>query len=184
MTQLKVIVLLGFYGGLRLKEVSTLQLNDIYFYGNDLHLDINSKGIKTTGFKLKTTSAKRRIDVVIENPEHLKIMTEFLEMRSKLNKRSNFLFLELSEYNGFLNKWIKESSFEYINEIIQTVTKRYCTYHSLRHSFATYQCQHFFPKGSSYPYELLEFSDKIGHQTPDTTVQSYVHGGVLFLAEN
>lgn len=184
MTQLKVIVLLGFYGGLRLKEVSTLQLNDIYFYGNDLHLDINSKGIKTTGFKLKTTSSKRRIDVVIENPLHIKSMTEFLEMRSKLNKKSNFLFLELSEYNGFLNKWIKESSFEYINEIIQTVTKRYCTYHSLRHSFATYQCQHFFPKGSSYPYELLEFSDKIGHQTPDTTVQSYVHGGVLFLAEN
>jgi integrase len=177
-------VLLGFYCGVRLKEVSTLLLKDIYLYGNSLHLDINSKGIKKTGFKLKTISSKRRIDVAIENPQHLKIITEFLEMRSKLDKKSNFLFLELSEYNGFLNKSINVSSFEYINEIIQSVTKRYCTYHSLRHSFATYQCQRFFPKGSSYPYELLELSDKIGHRTPDTTVQSYVHGWVLFLAVN
>lgn len=184
LNQLKVIVLLGFYCGVRLKEVSTLLLQDIYLYGNSLHLDINSKGIKKTGFKLKTISSKRRIDVAIENPQHLKIITEFLEMRSKLDKKSNFLFLELSEYNGFLNKSINVSSFEYINEIIQSVTKRYCTYHSLRHSFATYQCQRFFPKGSSYPYELLELSDKIGHRTPDTTVQSYVHGWVLFLAVN
>lgn len=184
LSQLKVIALLGFYCGVRLKEVSTLLLKDIYLYGNSLHLDINSKGIKKTGFKLKTISSKRRIDVAIENPQHLKIITEFLEMRSKLDKKSNFLFLELSEYNGFLNKSINVSSFEYINEIIQSVTKRYCTYHSLRHSFATYQCQRFFPKGSSYPYELLELSDKIGHRTPDTTVQSYVHGWVLFLAVN
>lgn len=183
MTQLKVIVLLGFYCGLRLREVSSMLLKDIYLYGDELHLDINSKGIKKTGFKLKTSSSKRRIDVVIKNPQHLKIMTEFLEMRSNLDKKSNFLFLELSEYNGFLNKSINVSSFEYINEIIQSVTKRYCTYHSLRHSFATYQCQRFFPNGSSYPYELLELSDKIGHRTPDTTVQSYVHGGVLFLEE-
>jgi len=181
LNQLKVIVLLGFYCGVRLKEVSTLLLQDIYLYGNGLHLDINSKGIKKTGFKLKTISSKRRIDVIIENPQHLKVINEFLVMRSKLDKKSNFLFLELSDYNGFLNKSINVSSFEYINEIIQLVTKRYCTYHSLRHSFATYQCQLFFPNGSSYPYELLELSDKIGHRTPDTTVQSYVHGGVLFL---
>lgn len=181
LNQLKVIVLLGFYCGVRLKEVSTLLLKDIYLYGNSLHLDINSKGIKRTGFKLKTISSKRRIDVVIENQQHLKIIAEFLEMRTHLDKKSNFLFVELSEYNGFLNKSINVSSFEYINEIIQSVTKRYCTYHSLRHSFATYQCQRFFPNGSSYPYELLELSDKIGHRTPDTTVQSYVHGGVLFL---
>lgn len=182
--QLKVIVLLGFYCGLRLKEVSSLLLPDLYIYGNKIHIDINSKGIKKTGFKLKTTNSKRRIDVTIENLEHLKVISEFLEMRSKLNKNSKFIFLELSKYNGFLNKSINIENFDYINEIIEYTTKRYCTFHSLRHSFATYQCQHFIPNGSSYPYELLELSNKMGHQTPDTTIQSYIHAGILFLTNN
>lgn len=184
LTQLKVIVLLGFYCGLRLKEVSALLLKDIYLYGDNLHVDINSKGIKKIGFKLKTVSSKRRIDVVVDNPQHLKVITEFLNKREMLNKKSQFLFLELSQQNGFISKPINASSFEYINEIIQSVTKRYCSYHSLRHSFATYQCHSFFQEGSSYPYAMLELSSKMGHRTPDTTVNSYIHNGFLFLNAN
>lgn len=179
--QLKVIVLLGFYCGLRLREVSSLLLDHIYVYENELHVDVDSKGIKKIGFKLKTTSSKRRIDVLVENQQHIKIIIEFLEIRSKLNKASKFLFLELSKYNGFLNKPINIEGFNYINKIIKFTTKRYCSYHSLRHSFATYQCQKSFLNGSSYPYEFLELSNKMGHRTPDTTIQSYIHAGVLFL---
>lgn len=179
--QLKVLVLLGFYCGLRLKEARSILFRDIFLYGNCLYVDINTKGIKKTGFKFKSYSAKRRVDAIIEDQRHLVLIEEWMRCRPELANKSQHAFLKLSEFNGFLNKVIDEQAFDYINTIIKSVTKRYCSYHSLRHSFVTYQCQNYFLSGCPYPYFFLELSEKVGHRTPDVTVNSYVHGSVLFL---
>ncbi|MDD4855407.1 MAG: hypothetical protein PHQ22_10135 [Sulfuricurvum sp.] len=179
--QLKVLVLLGFYLGLRLKEARSILLRDIYIYGNHLYADINTKGIKKIGFKFKSYSAKRRVDAIIEDQGHLEMIEIWMKSRADMTNKSQHAFLELSAFNGFLNKAINEQVFDYINSSIKSVTKRYCTYHSLRHSFVTYQCHDHFQSGSPYPYFFLELSDKVGHRTPDVTVNSYLHGGVLFL---
>lgn len=179
--QMQVLVLLGFYCGVRLNEARTLQLRDIYFYGNELHLDINSKGIKKAGLRLKTVNAKRRIDVVIEKKEHMEKIKKWMSVRDKLEKRSKFAFLELSKHNGFVNSVLEEDVFQHINSVIKLITKRYCSYHSLRHSFVTYQCRQYFLSGDTYPYSFMELSQMAGHQTPDITIQSYLHGNILFI---
>lgn len=179
--QLKVLVLLGFYCGLRFNELRTLSIDSIYKYGNTLYVDINSKSIKKAGLKLKTINAKRRVESKISVASHEKIIQEWLTKRESIEKTSIFAFLEISKNNGFTNRVIKGTTFIYLNQVIKEVTQRYCTFHSLRHSFVTYRCKDFFPNGNNYPYSLLELSQVTGHQTPDTTLSSYMHGGLLFV---
>jgi len=176
--QLQALVLLGFYTGLRLNEARTLQFDSIYIYDDAIFVDIDSKGLKIGGKRLKTLNAKRRVKKVIKNKNHLEFLKNWLKNREEIKSSKN-LFLEKSKYSTIKKKMIDENYFMLINRVIKDTTKRYATFHSLRHSYVTYSIRDILV--SDYPYELLELSVTTGHETPDTTLKSYCHADLLFL---
>jgi len=179
--QRKVLVLLGFYFGLRKSEMRSRLLEDFYYYGDDFYIDVNRKGLKKINRKLKTVQSKRRVHATITDKKHRHIIDEWLHLRKKMSRSYAFLFLAKGATNNILKSAIDEKVFDTLTEVIKEITERYCTYHSLRHSFATYRVKEMLDKGVKTPYALLELSIQMGHQTPDTTLSAYVHAEVLEL---
>jgi integrase len=179
--QRKVLVLFGFYFGLRRTEIRSRLKEDFYHYGNDFYIDINIKGLKKIKRKLKTSQSKRRVYAVITDANHRKIIDEWMLLREQMGEDKVFLFLAKGASNNVLQSAIDENVFDEITQVIKEVTGRYCTYHSLRHSFATYRLKEILDKGVKTPYAFLELAIQMGHQTPDTTLSAYVHGELLAL---
>ena len=88
-------------------------LKDIYLFDNKLCIDVNKKGLTLLKMKLKTKSAKRRVEVFIEDDLHLSLIINFLNKRENLKKNSKFLFLDSSE-NSIYTKCINE---EYVDVV-------------------------------------------------------------------
>jgi len=179
--QRKILVLFGFYFGLRKSEIRSRLMEDFYYYGDNFYMDINSKGLNKIKRKLKTAQSKRRVHANITDAEHRKIIDEWIILRERMDKRYNYLFLAKGSGNKMLQSAIEERVFDEITQAIKEVTQRYCTYHSLRHSFATYRVKEMLEKGIKTPYALLELAIEMGHQTPDTTLSAYVHYEVMML---
>ncbi|MGB5791632.1 hypothetical protein [Poseidonibacter sp.] len=100
-----------------------------------------------------------------------------------MNIKSKYLFVEKSKNEKFSQKIIDESSIDFITKSIKEVTNRYCSFHSLRHSFVSYNINNFLFEGSDNPYELLDLSIKVGHITPETTLSSYTHSNLLYILQ-
>lgn len=179
--QRKVLVIFGFYFGLRKTEMKSRLREDFYHYGDDFYIDVNSKGLRKIKRKLKTTQSKRRVHAVITDIAHRKIIDEWIHLRNQLEEDKEFLFLAKGASNNILQSAIDENVFDEITQVIKGKTGRYCTYHSLRHSFATYRIKDIIDKGVKTPYALLELAIQMGHQTPDTTLGAYVHGDIVEL---
>ena len=177
--QRKVLVLFGFYFGLRKTEMRSRLLEDFYQYGDDFYIDINSKGLRKIKRKLKTAQSKRRVHALITDLNHRKIIDDWMLLRNEMEDDKVFLFLAKGASNNVLKTAIDETVFDEIIQVIKEITGRYCTYHSLRHSFATYRLKDILDKGVKTPYALLELAIQMGHQTPDTTLSAYVHGEIL-----
>ncbi len=179
--QRKVLVLFCFYFGLRKSEMRSRLLEDFYHYGDDFYMDVNREGLKKINRKLKTKQSKRRVHATITDKKHRQIIDEWLRLRGKTGSAYAFLFLAKGSTNNILQSAIEENVFDSLTEDIKEITGRYCTYHSLRHSFATYKVKEMLDKGVKTPYALLELAIQMGHQTPDTTLSAYVHAEVLEL---
>jgi len=181
--QKKAIVLLAFYSGLRKNELRTRLLKDIYFDNNKIYIDVNSKGLKKVGLKLKNKNAKRRVELNVYNQEHLKTLQTWYDLRvSQSDTPSAFLFLKNQEKKIYFRKPIDESFFEELNAIIKQVTQRYATFHSFRHSFATYRLKNILiNEKNDKAYKVLELSIQLGHQSPQITFNKYVHYGIIEL---
>ena len=173
--QKKAMVLLAFYSGLRKTELRTRRLQDVYFTKEKIYIDVNRDGMKNLGLNLKTDSSLRRVEVYIDNEEHEEIINEWWRLRNKLNKKTSYLFLETKEKKIY-SKVIAEDIFDEFNKIIKKITKRYATFHSLRHSFATYRLKEILKKSNKdRAYDFLELSIQLGHQTPNMTANKYIH---------
>jgi len=173
--QKKAMILLAFYSGLRKTELRTRRLQDIYFTAEKIYIDVNRDGMKNLGLNLKTDSSLRRVEMYIDNEEHKEIINEWWKLRNNLNKKTSYLFLE-NKGKKIYSKVIAEDIFIEYNKIIKKVTNRYATFHSLRHSFATYRLEEILKKSpKNRAYSFLELSIQLGHQTPNMTVNKYVH---------
>jgi len=138
--QKKAIILLAFYSGLRKNELRTRLLKDIYFDNNKIYIDVNSQGLKKVGLKLKNKNAKRRVELLVHNQEHFKILKTWYELRIKqFDAHDTFLFLKNQGKKIYRKKIVDDMFFEELSPIIKNVTNRYATFHSFRHSFATYR---------------------------------------------
>ncbi len=176
--QRQVIVIFGFYGGLRKNELRTREIADLYIFEKDIYIDVNNNGLRKQKLKLKSITSKRRIKLSLDE-ESLSIVNEWYAIRTeKLKNNSNYLFLSKSNKGTYLNSVIKEKEFDKISVIIKKVTNRYCTFHSLRHSFATYKMQKII-KGTPQPYSLIDLSVELGHVTPEITLASYCHSDLI-----
>lgn len=177
--QNKAILLLAFYSGLRKNELRSRQLKDLYFIDNDIYLDVNADGMKNLSLSLKTSNAKRRVQLMIDNMEHLAIVKEWMDLRLKLKQKSKYLFLKI-ENKKIFSKVVEEKIFDSITAVIKQVTQRYTTFHSLRHSFATYRLKNILRKvNNNKAYDLLELSIEMGHQSPQMTANKYLHYNLL-----
>ena len=180
LNQQKALILIAFYTGLRKNEIRTRLLRDVYFYDNTISIDVNKDGLKKLGLSLKTKNSLRRVEATIKNEKHLKILKEWWQYRQKL-KIDNFLFLKVKD-NKIYKKVIDESIFDFFNKIIRQITKRYATFHSLRHSFATYKTKLILENKKNYnAYDFIELCFEMGHQTPDVTINRYVHFSLIEL---
>lgn len=178
--QKKATLLLAFYSGLRKNELRTRLLDDVTLFDNKLVIDVNYKGLAKINLKLKTRSAKRRVEVFINNTIHYKIISDFINLRNKINKQSKNLFLEVSN-NKIYSKIASEDIIVELTQHIKNIISRYCTFHSLRHSFATYQLKELLKNKLDYPYAIIQLSMMMGHETPEITISNYIHFDFLRL---
>ena len=182
MLQMQSLVLIAFYTGLRKSELRSRLCKDIYVYGNKIYVDVNNNGMKRLNLKLKTSNAKRRVCTVISNDKHLKIITDFLSARMQVKNKSPYLFLEVKDDYTIKSKPILESSIDTITDILQGFTGRYVTFHSFRHSYATYEVEKILNDSSKVdPYKLIDLSVRMGHESPEITLKVYTHASVLDL---
>ncbi len=180
----KAILLMARYTGLRKSELRSRLMKDVYIYGNELCIDINSKGLRKLDLRLKTGSAKRRVCSKITNEDHLQIIIEYMGTREKVRNKNPFLFLHVDEKNNIKSKVVKEDVFNQIGKIIQEVTNRYTSFHSLRHTYATYAVRDILQCNKIDPYKMIDLSVKMGHTSPEITLKKYTHRSVVEKALN
>ena len=108
----KAVILFARYTGMRKNELRGRYLKDVWINGNTLCIDVNPKGMKGLGMKLKTKTARRRICVEIENQEHMDIINEYMDARNVLNNKNKYLFLDVSRSYDIPSKPMKEDVFD------------------------------------------------------------------------
>lgn len=177
--QMQALLLLGFYTGLRKTELRSRLLSDFYIYGNKLCIDVNKDGLKKIDKSLKTKNAKRRVCFSILDENHFSIIKKFLETRKNIKNKSPFLFLEISDDNIIRSKVIDDAVFDEITQILQGFTSRYVSFHSLRHSYASYEVKKIIDDVHSDPMKLLDLAVRMGHEAPDITLKVYAHRSLL-----
>jgi len=181
--QRKILILLAFYTGMRKKEILSRLWKDFMIFGNEIIVDVNNEGMKSLGWNLKTRNAKRKISVNIPIPHHLEMINKWYDLRSSASK-NGYLFVT-QKSNGYpkVKEPLSESIIEIFNTIIAEKTGRYCTFHSLRHSFTTYAFLEILRSKQNSPYAIIELAVKLGHETPETTINTYVHYDVVQLLQ-
>jgi len=175
----KASVLMARYTGLRKSELRSRLMKDIYIYGNELCIDVNSEGLRKLDLRLKTGSAKRRVCTKITNVNHLQIIIDYMRTREKVRNKNPFLFLHVDDHNKIKSKVVKEDVFNQIGKIIQEVTGRYTSFHSLRHTFATYAVRDILLCNKVNPYKMIDLAVKMGHTSPKITLKKYTHRSVI-----
>ena len=184
--QKQALILLAFYTGTRKNELRSRLLSDLFYdeVKSNFFLDINIDGMKKLKLRLKTSSAKRRISFEIKNRSHLKIIMSFLKYRKRIKNKSPYLFLHIKkESNQIKSKVVKESLFDELTKIIQNTTKRYTSFHSLRHSYASYESLKILNNPDRNIYSFIDLSTKMGHESPEITFKVYVHASLILLNE-
>lgn len=177
--QMQSLLLLGFYTGLRKTELRSRLLSDFYIYDNKLCIDVNKDGLKKINNNLKTKNSKRRVCFNIADEKHFSIVKNLLEARKKIKNKSPFLFLDISDDNVIRSKVIDDKVFDEITQILQSFTSRYVSFHSLRHSYASYEVKKIIDSTNSNPQQLLDLAVRMGHEAPDITLKVYVHRSIL-----
>lgn len=180
--QKKILVLLGFYTGMRISELKSRLFQDIYMYEGIFYVDVNIKGLRKLNLKLKRKSAKRRIKAIIKNKKHLTLIQQWYKILEKTKKKGDFIFTSTNSNLTMSKSSIDDFEIVSITNIIKEITGRYCTFHSLRHSFATYKLDEILKHSKTNPYALIELSMMMGHETPKITLNSYVHYDLIVLS--
>ncbi len=179
--QKQTLVLLAYYFGLRKSELRGRLKSDLSSGKGKLCINVNKEGMKKCKLELKTSSAQRHVCSQISNKKHLKILKEFWKLRLKIKNKSPFLFLKINKNYEIKSKPIGETVFDQISYIIQDITKRYTSFHSLRHSYVSYQCLQILQDKDSDIYDIINLSTKTGHRTPEPTMKVYTHASIILL---
>ncbi len=184
--QFQAYIIFGFYTGLRLNELRTRTHADIieeplYIYDsritkNVFSVNVNKKGLK--GIKkinsFKSSNATRRVCFEVGNEMHAEIFKDFIQ--KSMSYGSRYLFKDFEYKNSKVSKKVIElPKLSFLNQLIQQVTHRYTSLHSLRHSYATYWFLDSINRDENFNDIIMNFSIEIGHVTPQVTFQNYIH---------
>ncbi len=172
---LKMMILYGFYFGLRKTElISRLNSDTILLKNNVVMVDVNRDGLKRIGQKLKTVNAKRRIKSIISDEHHMELFEKWFEFIS-LKKENEFIFNSHNKKELQKVHCANDSMINYISNILKKITRRNCSFHSLRHSYATYEYKRLMKMDFDDTYKMLKLAIRLGHSTSEITFKSYVH---------
>lgn len=180
--QQQMMILIGFYTGMRKNELRSRLLKDFHFdeKANIFNIYVNNDGLKKMNLKLKTNTSKRKISFQIDQ-EYLQYFHTWFTSRQQIKNNNKYLFIAKDLYAYSAKKAIGENSINILNAIIKIVTNRNCTFHSLRHSYITYQLYDQLNTLCINPYTILELSLKTGHVTPEITFSTYCHYQIIKL---
>ncbi len=178
--QPQALLLIAFYSGLRRQELRTRLMNDIFVIGDEIVIDVNTDGMDKLGLDLKTRNSRRKV-VLHPSKDHMKIIKEWHDIRSK-NSQKGYAFCDISSTNQLkIHMPIDDKLIDYLSDLIGKITNRYTTFHSLRHSFATYRFIKIMKEKKEFPYALIDLSIEMGHETPQTTLETYIHYDLIKL---
>ena len=93
-----------------------------------------------------------------------------------MKTKKKFFFLHTYEKKPEV---AKEAVFDNLTKIIQKVTGRYTSFHSLRHTFATYAVRDILLCNKVNPYKMIDLAVKMGHTSPEITLKKYTHRSVI-----
>ncbi len=92
----------------------------------------------------------------------------------------DWIIFGLLDLEPIKSKVIKESIFDELTTIIQETTKRYTTFHSLRHGYASYETLRILNDTDVNIYSFIDLST-MGHESPEITLKVYVHAALILL---
>jgi integrase len=169
-----------YYSGLRFQELRTRLINDIYIYDDIIYIDVNTKGMKKVNqienatFDLKTPTARRRVEIKINDIKYLELVKLYLSALEE--SKVKFLFPKILNLNDVSEEIPQsESYFNSINNDIKIVTNRYATLHSFRHSFITISLAKILSNPEKQKNLVYNLIVEIGHGDPSTTLKYYAH---------
>ena len=195
----KAYILLLFYTGMRKSELLTRKHADIINERYDIYsgklvdngycINVNINKLKKekilSGFK--SLNARRKINFYIDNQEHAKIINKFLKNSYRYGKKYLFKYRNFDIKQNKQNIDIKTvqtsiltyDKISYLNKVIYDVTQRYCTLHSLRHSYFTYKFFSILKEDNLSNEALLNLAIEMGHQVPQISIENYLHFNIL-----
>jgi len=77
------------------------------------------------------------------------------------------------------SKALPEIEFDDVTAILQGLTGRYVTFHSFRHSYASYEVKRIIENPSADPHQLIDLAVKMGHESSAIFLKVYTHRSVI-----
>ena len=163
MQPLSVALLLSLYGGLRLGEICALQWK---------HIDLKNKlvHIEGTATRLKCKELKtNKTEVIIQTPKSYSscryvplpsFVCHYIESYSKTYNHDHYLLSNCEKI--YEPRRLEKNFYKFCNE-----TGIHCTFHNLRHSYAT-ECVR-------QNVEIKTLSEILGHSNVSITLNLYIH---------
>jgi len=166
-----VFCMLMYYSGLRESELWSRMVRDVYIFDDEITIDVNTNLLVK---KFKTHSAKRRVDFTIDDAKYLKIFKEYLALVE--NRKMKYLFPQISDSKKISKKDVQKISyFLTCNKVIQTITRRHTSLHSLRHTYVTKNIRKLIRKNKKQKEDIYNLINMIGHLGPDVSLRFYSH---------
>lgn len=166
-----VFCMLMYYSGLRESELWSRMVSDIYIFEDKITIDVNTNFLIN---RFKTHSAKRRVEFTIDDNKYLDIFKEYLALVE--SKKIKYFFPRISDKNKILKNDVQNINyFLTCNEVVQSITGRYTSLHSFRHTYVTNNMRKLVMKNKKQKKDVYNLVNMTGHLGPDVTLRFYTH---------
>jgi len=165
-----VFCMLMYYSGLRESELWSRMVKDVYIFDDNVTIDVNTNLLIK---KFKSYSAKRRVEFTIDDNRYLEIFKEYLALVE--TRKIKYFFPKISNNKILKNDIQKISYFLICNGVIQSITGRYTSLHSFRHTYVTNNIRKIIMKNKKQKKDIYNLINMIGHLGPDVSLNFYAH---------
>lgn len=173
-----IVVIFALYTGMRKGEILGLQWNDIDFYKKTIRVNKQLSRVKNyDDYENKKTILELEYNTKTENSTRVIPMLNILEKHLKQHLQNQMYYKKLfgANYNNNNMVFCKEDGsfldpdtvLAKYQKLAETANIKKCTFHALRHTFATRALE------SKMPVKVL--SSILGHSKVEFTLEVYTH---------
>lgn len=165
-TPLKLGILAALYGGLRIGEVCALQWGDFQFESGTVQVSRTMLRVRDLA-----PDAPKKTKILIDRPK--------TESSIRIIPMPSFIIALFKEYQMAQDAYVLTGTQAYLEpricldqykKVLKEAGLRPCTFHALRHTFAT-RCV-------ESGFDPKSLSEILGHANVSTTLQRYVHPSI------